>query len=140
MKDAYKLLDQCYSQCVRASRQPWDLADHGAVILASAMFYVKYGYRFPALERSTVEMVYERMVMKQELIKKIQILGSSTTPSPFRTIYDVIFALIGQGAILTGSRAFGFERNESDWDFIISEERFNSEHILWKETATRHEY
>jgi predicted nucleotidyltransferase len=37
----------------------------------------------------------------------------------YMTKYDVIFELVRQGAILTGSRAFGLEKEVSDWDFFV---------------------
>lgn len=39
------------------------------------------------------------------------------------TIYDEIFRLHDAGAILTGSRVFGIERADSDWDFFISQDQ-----------------
>lgn len=38
-----------------------------------------------------------------------------------QNMYDVIFELVKNGAVLTGSRAFGTEVETSDWDFFVDD-------------------
>ena len=72
---------------------------------------------------------YDRQKPKEKKVPQANAAVHKIEVPKFKTIYDVIFALVAQGAILTGSRAFGFETPESDWDFVISSERVGLEGI-----------
>lgn len=49
------ILVEAIAACIRATNQPWDEADRGAIILASARYYLQHGQRHPALTKSTTE-------------------------------------------------------------------------------------
>lgn len=51
--DTHVILMKTMEAAGKASVRPWDAFDHGAVILASASYYLRNGSRFPALKVST---------------------------------------------------------------------------------------